>query len=77
LQCRYIRDHLGYRLELQSAEWPDTLGPSLPATFNFSAMLLNWGFAGANNREPKRNETRNERDFHYDFSPSVVDNFAL
>jgi len=46
----YIRDHLGYRLELQSADWPTEL--SLPAKLNFSAMLLNWGFAAPVNPRP-------------------------
>ena len=45
----YIRDHLGYRLELRSAVLLEKL--SLPATsggnisFVFEAALINWGFA--------------------------------
>ena len=46
----YLRDHLGYRLELHSAEWPADL--ALPASFNFSAMLRNWGFAAPVNPRP-------------------------
>ena len=40
----YIRDHLGYRLELRSAALPTTLSAA-GATFTFSAALVNWGFA--------------------------------
>ena len=44
----YIRDHLGYRLELRSAALPEQLAPDLggaPASFAFSMALINWGFA--------------------------------
>jgi hypothetical protein len=46
----YLRDHLGYRLELQTAEWPAAF--TLPATFNFTAALRNWGFAAPVNPRP-------------------------
>merc|ERR1712216_565364 len=44
----YIRDHLGYRLELRSASLPTQLdftdaGDDL--TFTVGAALVNWGFA--------------------------------
>lgn len=42
----YIRDHLGYRLDLRSTVLPqqlDATGPSV--TFAFEAALVNWGFA--------------------------------
>jgi hypothetical protein len=50
----YLRDHLGYRLELQHASWPDAvnLQPGLNASLPFSAMLLNWGFAAPINPRP-------------------------
>ena len=44
----YIRDHLGYRLELRSAALPEQLTPDLggaSASFAFSMALINWGFA--------------------------------
>ena len=45
---QYIRDHLGYRLELRSAALPEQLTPTTggaSTSFVFSAALLNWGFA--------------------------------
>jgi hypothetical protein len=51
----YIRDHLGYRLELQHATWTDELqlGPAgSTASLPFSATLLNWGFAAPINPRP-------------------------
>lgn len=52
----YIRDHLGYRLELQHASWPETLAiePNTPLTLPFIATLLNWGFAAPINPRPVR-----------------------
>jgi hypothetical protein len=47
----YIRDHLGYRIELRSAVLPQQLDVSASAdgsqniSFTFSAALVNWGFA--------------------------------
>ena len=44
----YIRDHLGYRLELRSAVLPQKLSFAAAgenATFSFEAALINWGFA--------------------------------
>ena len=44
----YIRDHLGYRLELRSAVLPRKLSFAAAgenATFSFEAALINWGFA--------------------------------
>ena len=48
----YIRDHLGYRIELQSATLPQkiALSPGAEAgagavNFTFRAALVNWGFA--------------------------------
>jgi hypothetical protein len=46
----YIRDHLGYRLELQWAELPTTIERG--QVFNFSAALVNWGFAAPINPRP-------------------------
>ena len=57
----YLRDHLGYRLELESATWPDVVesnlasGSSIPSMmmpFTFSATLRNWGFAAPVNPRP-------------------------
>eukprot|EP01050_Picozoa_sp_SAG11_P019979 SAG11_NODE_3276_length_2559_cov_1.853252_2_plen_209_part_00 len=49
----YLRDHLGYRLELETAFWPTllSLGP-VPTPFTFSATLRNWGFAAPVNPRP-------------------------
>jgi hypothetical protein len=44
----YIRDHLGYRLELRSAVLPRKLNFAAAgenATFSFEVALINWGFA--------------------------------
>ena len=46
----YIRDHLGYRLELRSAVLPQQLVATpteqhSTAPFTFEAALVNWGFA--------------------------------
>lgn len=41
----YIRDHLGYRLELRSATLPAELVGGNDASFSFDAALVNWGFA--------------------------------
>eukprot|EP00040_Diaphanoeca_grandis_P035361 m.222177 g.222177 ORF g.222177 m.222177 type:complete len:689 (-) comp33365_c0_seq1:650-2716(-) len=54
-QYEYIRDHLGYRLELQSATYPPlfnltSAGPQI--AWNFSASLVNWGFAAPINPRP-------------------------
>ena len=46
----YVRDHLGYRLELQWAEFPATIARG--SAFNFSAGLVNWGFAAPINPRP-------------------------
>lgn len=55
----YVRDHLGYRLELQHATWPDTLrivqdeaGGGGAAALNFTAGVVNWGFAAPINPRP-------------------------
>lgn len=39
----YIRDHLGYRIEVQSAEWPRTAWPD--DEIKFSLSLINRGFS--------------------------------
>ena len=39
----YIRDHLGYRLELQEATFPINI--STNGTFKLTAELINRGFA--------------------------------
>lgn len=39
----YIRDHLGYRLELQAAEWPDEAAAG--QEFTLSCALINRGFS--------------------------------
>jgi hypothetical protein len=36
----YVRDHLGYRLELQWAQFADTITPGAP--FSFRAGIVNW-----------------------------------
>jgi hypothetical protein len=42
----YIRDHLGYRLELRSAMLPLSLSVAGHGiSFSFQAALINWGFA--------------------------------
>eukprot|EP01052_Picozoa_sp_SAG31_P032725 SAG31_NODE_3617_length_4064_cov_41.284741_5_plen_564_part_00 len=46
----YIRDHLGYRLELQWAQFPAKFERGLP--FNFTAAIVNWGFAAPINPRP-------------------------
>jgi hypothetical protein len=46
----YIRDHLGYRLELQWAALPTVI--ECGKIFNFSATLVNWGFAAPINPRP-------------------------
>ena len=46
----YVRDHLGYRLELQWAALPTTIERG--KVFNFSAALVNWGFAAPINPRP-------------------------
>ena len=46
----YVRDHLGYRLELQWAAFADTITPGAPLTFR--AGLVNWGFAAPINPRP-------------------------
>ena len=46
----FVRDHLGYRLELQWADFPHQI--SRGATLNFSAGLVNWGFAAPVNPRP-------------------------
>ncbi len=46
----YIRDHLGYRLELQTAEFPAQAAPG--QRFRFSAELINRGFAALHNPRP-------------------------
>lgn len=59
----YLRDHLGYRLELESATWPDVVAlnlasgsttstPMMMHPFTFSATLRNWGFAAPVNPRP-------------------------
>lgn len=46
----YIRDHLGYRLELQEATLPDTFAPAQP--FSVSLKLINRGFSSPVNPRP-------------------------
>jgi hypothetical protein len=46
----YIRDHLGYRLQLATAAFPTTI--VLNASWVFEATLINWGFAAPVNRRP-------------------------
>ena len=46
----YVRDHLGYRLELQWAEFPDFITPD--GNFSFTAGLINFGFAAPVNPRP-------------------------
>lgn len=50
----YIRDHLGYRLELVEASFPDRIQgtPGNPFVLEFSASLMNYGFAAPVNRRP-------------------------
>ena len=48
----YIRDHLGYRLELHTAAWPDSLIVTTGAALEFTATLRNWGFAAPINPRP-------------------------
>lgn len=50
----YIRDHLGYRLELQQAQWPGTVRAAAAGELEleFSATLVNWGFAAPINPRP-------------------------
>lgn len=48
----YIRDHLGYRLELQHASWPETLTQGKQSRLSFSASIVNWGFAAPINPRP-------------------------
>ena len=45
-----VRDHLGYRLELQRATFPRkcAAGETLP----LSASVVNWGFAAPHNARP-------------------------
>lgn len=52
----YIRDHLGYRLELRSAVLPQQLHADADAGvwFVFEAALLNWGFAAPISPRPVR-----------------------
>jgi hypothetical protein len=46
----YVRDHLGYRIELQWADFPATVKRGV--AFNFSAAVVNWGFAAPVNPRP-------------------------
>jgi hypothetical protein len=46
----YITDHLGYRLELQHARWPEALVAG--AELEFEAELVNRGFAAPVNHRP-------------------------
>ena len=39
---RYVRDHLGYRLELRWAEFPATI--EYGASIDFDAAIVNWGW---------------------------------
>lgn len=48
----YVRDHLGYRLELQWAEFPDAVAFASGAALTFRAGLVNWGFAAPINPRP-------------------------
>ena len=49
----YIRDHLGYRLELQHAIWPNKISLFQgTGELDFSATLVNWGFAAPINPRP-------------------------
>lgn len=49
-EFEYIRDHLGYRLELEVAEFPGSVGAG--TDFEFTSTLLNWGFAAPINPRP-------------------------
>ena len=42
-QFEYIRDHLGYRIELQEATWPESVRPGAPLKLRLS--LINRGFS--------------------------------
>jgi hypothetical protein len=46
----YVRDHLGYRLELQWAEFPATIEHGAP--IKFDAGIVNWGFSAPINPRP-------------------------
>ena len=46
----YIRDHLGYRLEVAAAAFPSALPASSPLTF--AASIVNFGFAAPVNPRP-------------------------
>merc|ERR1712070_144291 len=50
----YIRDHLGYRLELQAASFPTAVSaaPGKAFILDFSAQLVNFGFAAPINPRP-------------------------
>ena len=50
----YIRDHLGYRIELRSARLPQQLSvhDSRDLEFVFEAALVNWGFAAPDSPRP-------------------------
>jgi hypothetical protein len=49
-QFEYLQDHLGYRLELQSALIPEQVKPG--ATFRVEIQLVNRGFSTLCNRRP-------------------------
>ncbi len=49
-QFEYIRDHLGYRLELREAAWPESVTAGAPLTFSVS--LINRGFSTLINPRP-------------------------
>lgn len=49
-QFEYIRDHLGYRIELQEANWPERLRAGAPLKVKIS--LINRGFSTLINRRP-------------------------
>lgn len=48
----YIRDHLGYRLEVTSVTFPPVLNLSSPHDFSCNFSLINWGFAAPINPRP-------------------------
>jgi hypothetical protein len=70
-EFEYIRDHLGYRIELQDASWPGRLAVS--KKLDFDCKLINRGFATMHNPRPVRLVLINERDEAWAFDLPGVD----
>ena len=77
----YIRDHLGYRLDLRSAVLPqqldvggtDDLAQGQNVSFAFEAALVNWGFAAPISPRPVQLVLLSHNDSVVWRSPSLAD----